>query len=170
MKKKGVTLHCYFLHIKPDKEGLRAIYLEAKAIAERPYNPEDGMPANVIGIAFQIANQALTCMAMLESKEAQIALSEGFKLGSLCGELNTILAAWSTLEEQKAYSDQHKAAAIKRHSKPGGSKDLREKIRTVWASGKYSSRDICAEQEWAGLGYNSFSAARKALSNTPDPT
>jgi hypothetical protein len=55
------------------------------------------------------------------------------------------------------------------HSKPGGSRDKKEKIRDIWASGKYSSRDICAEQECAALNW-SFSAARRALRNTPDVT
>lgn len=60
------------------------------------------------------------------------------------------------------------AAANARHSKPGGSRDKQQKIRMIWASGKYSSRDICAEQEGAALGM-SFSSARKALRGEPDP-
>lgn len=64
---------------------------------------------------------------------------------------------------------EHARRAIeKRHSKPDGSRAKREAIRSIWATGKYSSRDICAEQECAALGM-SFSAARKALRNTPDP-
>lgn len=59
-------------------------------------------------------------------------------------------------------------AANVRHSKPGGSRDLKEKIQAIWATGKYTSRDICAEQECSALGI-SFSTARKALINTPDP-
>jgi hypothetical protein len=59
-------------------------------------------------------------------------------------------------------------AAQARHHKAGGSHDKREAIRALWASGKYSSRDLCAEQECAALNL-SFSAARKALTNTPDP-
>jgi hypothetical protein len=60
-------------------------------------------------------------------------------------------------------------------AKGGRAKDLktgnagkREAIRGAWASGKYSSRDICAEQECAALGM-SFCSARKALRNTPEP-
>lgn len=62
-----------------------------------------------------------------------------------------------------------KAKAEKLHSKPGGNRDKQNQIRSLWASGKYSARDICAEQECAAIGM-SFSAARKALRNTPDPT
>lgn len=58
-------------------------------------------------------------------------------------------------------------AADSRHNKPGGSRYKQEKIREIWASGKYTSRDICAEQECSALDM-SFSTARKALRNTPD--
>jgi hypothetical protein len=58
-----------------------------------------------------------------------------------------------------------KAAANARHSRPGGSRDKQKRIREIWATGNYSSRDLCAEQECAALGM-SFSAARKALRNT----
>lgn len=61
-----------------------------------------------------------------------------------------------------------KAAADARHSQPGGSRDKQQQIREIWASGKYSSRDRCAEEECAALDM-SYSAARKALQNTPDP-
>jgi hypothetical protein len=60
-----------------------------------------------------------------------------------------------------------KKAADGRHGKPGGSRDKQKKILQAWESGKYKSRDICAEQECGSLGM-SFSAARKALRNTKD--
>lgn len=61
-----------------------------------------------------------------------------------------------------------KKAANALHDKPGGSRDKQQAIREIWASGKYSSREICAEQECAALDM-SFSSARKALINEPDP-
>lgn len=54
------------------------------------------------------------------------------------------------------------------HDKPGGSREKQDAIRAIWATGKYSNRDRCAEEECAALGM-SFSTARKALRNTPDP-
>jgi len=60
------------------------------------------------------------------------------------------------------------AAASARHDKPGGSREKRRRIREIWASGKYKSRDVCAEQECAALGM-SLSAARKALKGIPNP-
>jgi len=55
-----------------------------------------------------------------------------------------------------------------RHNRPGGARDKQQQIRDIWATGKYTSRDRCAEEECAALNM-SFSAARKALRNTPDP-
>lgn len=67
-----------------------------------------------------------------------------------------------------ALSVAAKIAANAKHDKPGGSREKANEMRKQWASGKYSTRDICAEQECASLNM-SFSAARKALQNTPDP-
>lgn len=60
------------------------------------------------------------------------------------------------------------AAANAKHDQPGGSREKQRKICAIWATGKYSSRDLCAEQECATLDM-SFAAARRALTNTPDP-
>ena len=60
------------------------------------------------------------------------------------------------------------AAANARHDRPGGTRDKRRQIRELWASGKFASRDVCAEQECAALEM-SFSSARRALKNTPEP-
>ena len=72
----------------------------------------------------------------------------------------------------KGVEIRKRSAAIRsanaRHSKPGGSRDKALQIRDIWKSGKYSSRDICAEQECAELGM-SFSTARKALRGTANP-
>jgi hypothetical protein len=65
-------------------------------------------------------------------------------------------------------SETARKAADARHNQPGGSRDKQRQIREIWATGKYSSRDRCAEEECAALDM-SFSAARKALRNTPDP-
>ncbi len=62
-----------------------------------------------------------------------------------------------------------KGAADALHNKPGGSRDKQRQIREIWATGKYLSRDLCAEQECAALNM-SFSAARRALNNTPQPS
>jgi hypothetical protein len=71
------------------------------------------------------------------------------------------------MKEARQYLAKHAAEA--RHSKEGGSRSKRESIRQIWATGKYSSRDICAEQECLALGM-SFSTARRALRGMPKPS
>ena len=71
-------------------------------------------------------------------------------------------------EKLNAASARGRVAANALHDKPGGSREKISAIRDLWASGKYSSRDLCAEQECAYLNM-SLSAARKALRNTPKP-
>ena len=66
-------------------------------------------------------------------------------------------------------SQTARTAANAKHDQPGGSRDKQGRMRSLWASGNYSSRDICAEQECSALEM-SFATARKALLNTPDPT
>lgn len=56
-------------------------------------------------------------------------------------------------------SESGKNGAKWRHA---ASYELHKKIKDVWASGKYFSRDICAEQEYSALGFGSFKAARCA--------
>lgn len=55
-----------------------------------------------------------------------------------------------------------------RHNKAGGSREKRESIRQIWASGKYDTKVRCAEEESAALGI-SIDTALKALRNLPRP-
>ncbi|RZO86147.1 MAG: hypothetical protein EVA65_04230 [Oceanococcus sp.] len=61
-----------------------------------------------------------------------------------------------------------KAAAEARHNQPGGTREKRDAIRRIWATGKYKTRDQCAEAECSALSI-SYTTARKALRNMPDP-
>lgn len=63
-------------------------------------------------------------------------------------------------------SNQGKVGSDGLHNKEGGSRSKAAEIKSIWRTGKYSSRDLCAEQECARLNM-SFSAARKALRNIP---
>jgi len=49
-----------------------------------------------------------------------------------------------------------------RHNKPGGSRDKKAEIRAIWATGKYRTKQICAEEEYAALGM-SYDSAIKTL-------
>lgn len=61
-----------------------------------------------------------------------------------------------------------KAAADARHNQRGGFRDKKRKIREIWASGKYTVRNQCAEREHDKLGIT-YRTARKYLDGTPDP-
>lgn len=75
----------------------------------------------------------------------------------------------SSLDSQSlARSSAGRAGALAKHAKPGGSYEKRDQIRAIWATGKYTSRDRCAEEESAALGM-SHKAARNALIRTEDP-
>ena len=70
-----------------------------------------------------------------------------------------------SLEYKRLISSQ---AADTLHSLPNGTRSRREKIRKRWLSGKYKTRDACALKLSVELNM-SYSTARKALINTPDP-
>jgi hypothetical protein len=90
----------------------------------------------------------------------------------------TLLAVMALLDEKSqerartmcghARSENARAAAHARHRQPGGSVAKQHKIREIWASGKYKSRDKCAKDECDAIGM-SFSTARKALRGMPEP-
>ena len=65
-------------------------------------------------------------------------------------------------------SDRARKAANALHDTEGGSRDLQRQVRDAWHTGNFPSRDHCAEDA-ARSGKISFSAARRALRNTPDP-
>lgn len=69
-------------------------------------------------------------------------------------------------EANKARS---KKAADKGHEKPDGSRDKKKQILEIWASGKYKSKALCAEEEYVGLEV-SFDKARRDLRGAPDPS
>lgn len=77
------------------------------------------------------------------------------------------LATLIRLERERRAKDVAKAAANIKHNKPGGSRDRKAMILESWASGKFSTRDICAEQECPdGI---TPGTARKYLRSSPDP-
>lgn len=59
-------------------------------------------------------------------------------------------------------------AANALHDKEGGSRGKADKLRAIWASGRYRTKEECAQKGGASLGM-SFKAAKKALQNAPKP-
>jgi hypothetical protein len=93
-------------------------------------------------------------------------------------EVNEYMSLKESLEKMRqlgqveaSYKSHHRAkqAVEAKHNKSGGSRELQTKIRAIWATGKFKSKDLCAEQECAALGM-SYAAARRALRNQPNPT
>lgn len=80
-----------------------------------------------------------------------------------------VIAVNAMTEAANATRARAVRAADARHNQPGGAREKQRLVKEAWASGKYSNRDKCAEAECGALGM-SFSAARKALRNTPDPS
>lgn len=108
----------------------------------------------------QVIRETIVRAYLLGTQSTRLALATSG------GDASEMLAQF----ERDVISEAARRAANARHNRPGGSRDLKGKICASWATGNFTSRDICAEQEWQGLGFASFSAARKALRNTPDPT
>jgi len=86
---------------------------------------------------------------------------------SPAGQINQSIKA-ADLNAEKQAMREFAAKGGKARALKFGSSSKKDAIRAAWASGKYSTRALCAEQEAAALGI-SFDFARKALRNTPNP-
>jgi len=103
-----------------------------------------------------------------ENVEALINIVQARKLFEY--NLEAIMNPLIEIVEKDTKSKSGSHAVNIRHKKfKAENKAREEEIREIWASGKYSTRDICAEEEYNGLGFSSFKSARKALTNTPNP-
>lgn len=131
---------------------------QRKALAEGGLNPD------FTGIGDGIPHQWVQAIMRLD--EAFRALH---KFRSSGGEEDYLSESVYRAAVQVGASEMGKRAADAKHDGPNGKRSAKERIREIWASGKYSSRDLCAEEECAALDI-SFSTARKALIGTTDPT
>ncbi len=59
-------------------------------------------------------------------------------------------------------------AANARHDKPGGSREKRKRLIEIWESGKYDTKDRCAEEECRALNMTQ-AGARNILKGLPKP-
>lgn len=66
-------------------------------------------------------------------------------------------------EAQDTLSKRGLEAVNIRHDRIGGSRDLKRQILAIWNTGKYSTKALCAEEEYQALGYKTYDTARKAL-------
>lgn len=127
---------------------------------------------------FYLEEQCLSCRnTEADVTEVIFPSQRYFESGSkddfgVCGLCKGCINAFLNLVDENrrnVASSLGRKAAYALHSKPGGTYEKHAKLREIFASGKYTSRDVCAEQECAGLNM-AFSTARRALRNTPDPT
>ena len=122
-----------------------------------------------LGVAHRLSEKTLMDLA-------QGAETEWIVLCAMeCQRLVKRVAGWclgvelgNTKAEISARSDAARKAADVLHNRPGGNREKSTAIRAAWATGIFTSRTRCAEEECAGLGM-SYDAARKALRNTPAP-
>jgi len=163
--------------------GLEGLLEEVAGKIEVPDGKNVASHAAELTDSFLSTNGPADALAQHEESQIYFALAfcninhaiQHLKLGSYLSAIDVMTSVASLLfsglqrapEEVRTKASQ--IAAEARHSAPGGSRQKREAIRAAWASGKYTSRDICAEQECGALGI-SFSTARKALRNTPNPS
>jgi hypothetical protein len=137
----------------------RVLYEVAQANADRQHSYANGIG----GLLNEQSVDHKETITMLEKTFAEnIRLETLLPLAYSAGQLKV------KNEVIKDKTEKAKIAANSLHNKPNGSRAKAKKIQDLWASGKFASRDICAEQECAALNM-SFSSARKALRNTPNP-
>lgn len=79
-----------------------------------------------------------------------------------------------TIKSRKIARHAIKMESAYRASKggKGNAKKLenpKSEIKKLWAKGNFTSRDICAEQNYLSVGFKSYKAARNALIKTPNP-
>ncbi|MDE2155827.1 MAG: hypothetical protein KGJ32_08075 [Xanthomonadaceae bacterium] len=127
----------------------------------------DFMPDDRLLIATMCA--AYACEALMADKAGDTVTAWTYMLDAVACREGVEGAARELEVANNALSFMAKKAANALHDKPGGSRSRQQEMRDIWASGKYTNRDRCAEEECGALGI-SFSAARKALRKTPNPT
>jgi len=116
--------------------------------------PHETLLSEAVWLVFQWQR----CEEKLRKKEEQ--------LGWITHTREALRARIRASREKKVGSA--KRAAEIRHSQPNGYRSKAAEMRRIWASGKYKTRDECADKEYAGLGI-SRDTARKALRNAPEP-
>lgn len=116
--------------------------------------------------AVLLLHQARESLALDQPNIAHV--SEILRLGMLT--IQTQRMAFSQASKsgfeisKRRASNQGKVGSDALHNKQGGSRGKVAEIRQLWLTGKYASRDRCAEEECAALEM-SFSSARRALRN-----
>jgi hypothetical protein len=108
-----------------------------------------------------IDNELVTTKVLNDSFDVQIKTTD-----MLINHHDTLT---ESINRARAFVRNRASRGGKAKYQKSGAEDKKNNIRSIWATGKYSTRDICAEEEYNALGFISFGEARKALKNTPKP-
>lgn len=168
--------HCEGCEYVQGRAALSAAFREIAQVSRREKYLICGCPDGGTCPARKIALLALYLRGK-DKPESETNLIQRYRLEFYEWIANTAIETNRTTIEKIAnnrakeiISTAHKQAAKKGgDAKAAKLKDPKENIRKAWASGNYTSRDICAEQEYSSLGFKSFKAARNALKGTPPP-
>jgi len=113
-----------------------------------------------------LAAMVWICCRTLRFRERELNKWQTFSAADFIGRYSKALEFPEL--KQKILSDKGRHAANERHNQDGGSRDKRRQVQNEWSTGKYKTRDECAEKVSESLNI-SFATARKALRNTPSP-
>lgn len=112
-------------------------------------------------------------MSLLEKNNIKLSAEPTKEFVDLAKRELVIRTSWGHESRQFAVESDRKGRGKKaieaRHGKEGGSRDLKAKLRDIWATGKYLYRTTCAEEEYEGLGIKTYGTAYGYLEGTPDP-
>lgn len=126
---------------------------------------------NAIATVFQVPGaEAIRGNPIAEEHDRRSALAcflAGFEVAKLAiATADTpALSSIDEFEKDARSRSARKAARAKART----AKARADALRAVWATGRFSNKELCADQEWSALGFGSRVTARKALLNAPDP-
>ena len=161
-----VALHDQDAHRKADAISyLRATFTHEELL-QVAYNMYVNHRASVVALNSEINALDDEADQLVRERDALVNWVEAAQNVAVKG-IPAAFEAGLSIPKAKA-SIRAKKGADALHNKAGGSREKQKAIRELWASGKFASRGLCAEQECAGLNM-SLDAARKALRNTPKP-
>ena len=112
-------------------------------------------------------------MKLLEANGIELPTEPTEEFIALAKSKLAVNMTWEHESRQFAVESDRKGRGKKaieaRHDQEGGSRDLKAKIRAIYATGKYLTKDLCAEEEYQALGIKKLGTARGYLTGEPDP-
>ncbi len=117
---------------------------------------------NSMELVMYIQKRAALSYVMQDEYESPEQIANIAKYGVVSYTMGETAA--KVIESDKRSKTAHKGAEEKNVK----NKENKRKMLEIWATGKYTNRTICAEQECEGLGLI-YATARNYLTNAPEP-